>query len=176
MRKVAIGSKNPTKERAARDILEPIGLEVVSVDANPGVSKQPLSERETRSGAERRAHEALSRSHADIGIGLEGGVCLSDGKPYLCHWGVLVSKDGAVFVTSGPVIRLPDSFWDTLSQGTELGTIMHEHVGIENLGSKEGAIGVFTDGLVTRYQMFDQLLRVLWGQYCYHEKTLNCPQ
>jgi len=56
-----------------------------------------------------------------------------------------------------------------LIEGQSLEDIMHHSTGIENLGTKEGAIGVFTQKRLNREQVLTQMVKVLLGQYCYYQ-------
>ena len=60
--KVVVGSKNPVKLNATRNILEKIydDLEVSSVDVDSGVPDQPFGLDETIKGAVNRAKNAFS--------------------------------------------------------------------------------------------------------------------
>lgn len=67
--RVAIGSKNPAKINAVKNVFKD---EIISVDAESGVSEQPMSDEETIKGAINRAIQAAELGEAEIGIGLEG--------------------------------------------------------------------------------------------------------
>jgi non-canonical (house-cleaning) NTP pyrophosphatase len=75
-------------------------------------------------------------------------------------------------VTCGPQLLLPSHFQEDLLAGRNLDEILHEHTGIESLGSKQGALGIFTQGLVTREDIFLQMVKLLWGQYNYYSACL----
>jgi non-canonical (house-cleaning) NTP pyrophosphatase len=45
---------------------------------------------------------------------------------------------------------------------------MHHSTGIESLGAKEGAIGVFTQNRLNREQVLTKMVKALLGQYHYY--------
>ena len=70
--KVVVGSTNPVKVSAVKEVLKETNYEVISFDSPSGVSNQPFSDVETLEGAAHRAKLCLSKG--EIGIGLEAGV------------------------------------------------------------------------------------------------------
>lgn len=170
--KVAIGSKNPVKVRAVQNAFPEPGNMVLSVEVDSCVRSQPLSHDETRTGAIHRAKGCLQITDAVMGIGLEGGVFVMDEQLYLCNWGALVDRDMRLFVVGGPTLKLPDHFRGLLEKGKELNEVMHREAGIEGLGSKEGAIGYYTQGRITRDQVFTQMVQILRGQHLFYTSQL----
>ncbi|KHF39669.1 DUF84 family protein [Halalkalibacter okhensis] len=162
---IAIGTKNPAKVHAVQDSLIREGHTFVCVKAKSGVSPQPFSDLETLEGAKNRARHALAMTDADLAFGLEGGVQETDSGLLLCNWGVLVHKDGAEWIASGAKFPLPDQVAKRLRQGEELGTVMAEVTGDIDTRKKEGAIGIYTGGWVSRKELFAHLVKLLYGQY-----------
>lgn len=60
-----------------------------------------------------------------------------------------------------------------LLDGKNLEDIMHHSTGIESLGAKEGAIGVFTQNRLNREQVLTQIVKALIGQYYYYQSQTN---
>ncbi|HZG71366.1 MAG TPA: DUF84 family protein [Chondromyces sp.] len=165
----AIGSKNKAKASAVqRGFKEAeIEAEFIFVQADSGVSEQPFSDEETVQGAVNRAEGALGTGEAQIGIGLEGGVVETPAGLFLCNWGALAETGKPTLVAGGARILLPEAVAFRLRNGEELGPVMDEYCQRENIRSKEGAIGVFTNGLVTREEMFLHVTKLLLGQWQY---------
>ncbi|WP_370621813.1 DUF84 family protein [Bacillus sp. JCM 19034] len=88
----------------------------------------------------------------------------------ICNWGVLIHEDGREWVAGGARILLPDTIAQELRSGKELGDVMAEYVGDTDIRSKQGAVGVFSHGLVNRKEMFSHIVKLLYGQYQYSEK------
>ncbi|MGC4376055.1 DUF84 family protein [Fictibacillus sp. Mic-4] len=158
---IAIGSKNPAKVKAVKQVLN---QEVVSFEVPSGVSAQPFSDEETKRGAVNRAKKCVEKG-AEIGIGLEGGVTRMGDVLYLCNWGALVDSYSNTFVASGAKIPLPESIAAALYNGSELGDVMAELTSDQNVSKKEGAIGIFTNGIISRDEMFVHIVKMLYGQY-----------
>lgn len=169
--KVIIGSKNPTKINACVAVFE--GDEVIGADVPSQVSAQPFSDEETRKGAINRAMASAEQSASGIGIGLEGGVMLLMDTLYLCNWGALVTSEGKVFTASGARIVLPQSFLKEINAGKELADIMAVYAKKENVRSKEGAVGIFTNDLIDRSEMFTHVVKLLRGQWEYDKKGVQ---
>jgi inosine/xanthosine triphosphatase len=168
--KIAIGSLNPTKVQAVEKVFK--DDTVLSISVPSDVSNQPLTDDETMKGAINRAYHSRTESKADMGIGLEGGVIISGDKLLLCNWGAL-AYNGGVLVASGAKILLPSEFIPALQDGRELAELMEGYTKKKDIRSKEGAIGIFTNGRITRQQMFEHVCELLLGQLEYLKKS-NC--
>ena len=165
--RVAIGSKNPAKISAVKDAFKDYPHEIIAVDAESGVSEQPMSDKETIEGAINRAIQAAEKGEAEIGIGLEGGV---EQTPYglmLCNWGALVAKGMKPIIAGGARIPLPEAIAQKLLAGAELGPVMDDYAKKQNVRKNEGAVGIFTNGQINRSEMFTHVTKLLVGQYGY---------
>lgn len=167
--KVAVASKNPAKIKAVEAILKELDFdfELSPAETDSGVSAQPLSLAETRQGAINRAKQALAGS-ADLAIGLEGGVYELGDTLYLCNWGALVNVQGQTFTAGGAQIELPEEIAKQLKEGMELGPVMDRYANETGIRHHKGAIGIFTNGLVNRNEMFEHVVKLLMGQYLRH--------
>lgn len=165
---VIIGSKNPTKVEAVRNVFS--NFEVNSLEVLSNVSVQPFSDEETRIGAINRAKGCISGEAGSIGIGLEGGVMYVDDTLFLCNWGALATADGELFTASGARIALPKEFEKELKTAGELSVVMDAYTKKENVRSHEGAIGIFTNNLVSREDMFTHVVQLLKGQLDFANK------
>lgn len=163
--KIMIGSKNPTKVSACKAVFPE--CEIAGITVASGVSEQPLTDEETRQGAINRAYAVLEEGKADVAVGLEGGIMIIAGSLYLCNWGALITATGELYTASGARIELPKDFMQPLKEGKELGDIMEVYANKENVRSKEGAVGIFTNDLVDRSEMFTHVMKLLRGQMEY---------
>lgn len=163
MKKIRVGSLNPTKVEAVHEIL---GKEykVEAYSAPSLVSAQPLSDEETMEGAINRAKGCLQKD-VFFSIGLEGGVTETKLGLMLCNWGALVDNTGKIIVASGAKILVPDEIAKQIRIGSELGQVMAEYTKNNNISKAEGAIGVFTSGQMKRKDMFLHIVHLLAGQY-----------
>jgi inosine/xanthosine triphosphatase len=174
---VALGSRNPVKHSATERALPGASVTPLSVDS--GVSEQPTGHPETRRGAENRAERALRAGEFDLGVGIEGGVASAtdwvSGEPSDPRTGVtrLEPADGLWLVMwaattdgertgrgAGPSLRLPESIADRVDAGEELGPVMDDVLGEENVKQRQGAAGALTGGVIDRE---DALVAALGG-------------
>ncbi|HSJ36699.1 MAG TPA: DUF84 family protein [Planococcus sp. (in: firmicutes)] len=163
--KVAVASTNPAKISAVKDCFGELGIktEIIPVETESGVSGQPFSIGETRQGAVNRAFAALGPDF-DLAIGLEGGVFELEGSLYLCNWGALASANGKVYTAAGAQIPLPEEIARELRKGMELGPVMDDYANETGIRHHKGAIGILTDGLMNRGEMFGHIVTLLIGQ------------
>ncbi|GAB3065527.1 DUF84 family protein [Virgibacillus ainsalahensis] len=162
---IIIGSKNPTKIKAVQEVFPT--YKVTSLDVPSNISAQPFSDVETRKGAINRAIQCTETGEGIIGIGLEGGVMYVDNSLFLCNWGALVTPDRRIHTASGARILLPKEIEEQLKKGVELGDVMDSYAKKEDVRKKEGSIGVFTNDLISRQEMFVHVVKLLRGQWEY---------
>jgi inosine/xanthosine triphosphatase len=170
--KIAIGTTNPAKINAVKKGFECIDSQEVIFESHKtesNVSEQPFSDEETITGALNRAKNVLQKAEADIGIGLEGGVTETEFGLFLCNWGALADKYGNEITAGGARIKLPNEIAIRLKDGEELGPVMDDYTKRNGIRHKEGAVGVFTNGLITRDEMFQHVVKLLIGQWQYEE-------
>lgn len=166
--KIIIGSKNPAKITAVKNAF-PEKYEIISLDIPSGVNEQPFSDEETIKGALNRAAKALEEGSGDIGIGLEGGVQETSLGLLICNWGALAAKNMEPIIAGGARLILPESIAIRLRDGEELGPVMDDYAKIQNVREREGAVGIFTNGLITRVDMFTHVANILVGQFKYKQ-------
>lgn len=165
--KIVVGSKNRTKIHAVERLFPEAS--VFGEDVPSDVSSQPFGDEETLQGAMNRAKHAQALSRGGYGIGLEGGVLLVLDELYLCNWGALVTPQGTIYQASGAKILLPATFLPALEAGTELSELMNAYTKRNDIRHHEGAIGIFTNHLLLRDEMFSQVVQLLKGQWMYWE-------
>lgn len=155
---VVVGSTNPVKVGAVTEAFQQYFPEckISGIKVASGIKEQPLSEEETVLGARNRAR--ASATHGDYGVGLEGGVTEIGGVMFECAWCVVVAKDGREGVGGGLYFELPEKVAKRIRAGGELGPIMNELTGEENVKEKAGAIGIFTKGRLDRKTAYVQLV------------------
>lgn len=153
--RVAVGSDNPVKRRAVENALPGRGVpDAVTVDlvaVESGVSEQPWGHTETLTGARNRARNALGAGSFDLAIGLEGGVATfeADAALFLVMWAAATDGDrwGRA---SGPSYALPERVARRVRDGDELGPVMDDVLGEDEVGRRGGAAGALTGDRVDR--------------------------
>lgn len=163
---VIVASKNAAKIGAVSKVLSELKIdaELISIETDSGVSAQPRTISETRKGAVNRARNARLED-SDFAIGLEGGVFELDGQMYLCNWGALAAKGGKVYTAAGAQIPLPEEIANQLRNGRELGPVMDHYANETEIRHHKGAVGILTDGLINRDEMFVHVVKLLMGQH-----------
>jgi len=155
-RTIAVGSTNPVKISAVTKAVEQYftQIEVMPTGIKSGVSDMPFSKEETRLGAKNRAYRARQERNAWLGLGLEGGVCWIEGELYL--FSAVYATDGKTGVYGGETLmRLPKQIANKLvDSNRELGDILDEITGRDNIKQKEGAVGYLSENRLTRMEVF----------------------
>ena len=151
--KVAVGSTNKVKVDAVRNIFtQAFGLvEIVSVEPEHGIEKQPMEQRVVE-GAIRRAKNALEKTHADLGVGVEAGLFLNRilGRHLDIQYCAIVDSSGRCTVGHGPGFEYPPEVVKAVLAGGTVGDMMSKLTGIEDIGHKSGSIGYLSDGMIDR--------------------------
>ena len=160
---IVLGSKNKAKQQAVINVFK--DDMIYTIDAPSDVSAQPLSDQETLTGAINRSIYARNTLEHGIGIGLEGGVMEIGDQLFLTNWGALTDESHHTYVASGARVPLPPSIARGLKLGVELGDVMADFTKDKHIRHHQGAIGIFTDSLITRDTMFEHVLLQLKGQY-----------
>lgn len=154
---IAIGSTNPVKVEAVRQVAQRVWPQavVVGIPIADNLPAQPIGDTETRQGAIRRAKYARRATQADLGIGMEGGVVFErNGSAYLVGWCAVVSKSGVLSLAQGVRVPLPVSVAEQIRTGAELGPLMDRITGEQNTKEQFGAVGYFTRNLISRQLSF----------------------
>ncbi|MFZ0548164.1 MAG: inosine/xanthosine triphosphatase [Candidatus Promineifilaceae bacterium] len=154
--RVAVGSRNPVKIAAVQATFEKIwpDVAVVAAAVPSGVSNMPMRDADCLTGARNRAGAARERLDADFGVGLEGGVHPDPTGLLLVGWVVVVDRNGREGVGGTARLPLPEAIAEQVRNGRELGPLMDELLGEENVKQKGGAVGALTAGLVPRSETF----------------------
>ena len=157
---VYLGSTNPIKIKAVETVLN---TKVVGVDVCSEVSTQPFSDEETIKGAYNRAFNIKEKG---LRFGLEAGVQMFNDILFLVNWGVLIDEDENIYYAGGTRIPLPNYIKDKLlKKDKELATIIDETFNTKDIKHHEGAIGIFTNNLVNRVDIFIHIVKLLYGQF-----------
>lgn len=161
VRLVAVGSTNPVKVAAARNVLVRAGLtaRVEEIKVASTVRDQPFGDNETIRGALARAHAARQALGGELGIGIEGGVVDENGSMRTCAWAAVVDASGREGVGGSLAMSLPESVARLVREdGLELGLAMDRLTGEHNVKQRQGAVGILTAGLVDRQAAYEVIL------------------
>ncbi|MEX2052579.1 MAG: inosine/xanthosine triphosphatase [Candidatus Paceibacterota bacterium] len=155
--KINVGSKNITKIEAVKEAFNEFpnftNSTVVGVEVDSGVHKQPKSIDETVQGAMNRAKSAFN--DCDLSVGLESGlIVVPNTKSGYMDITMCAIYDGKVFHLGGSsAFEYPKSMIDLvfskdydISEAAKAVGFSHD----DNLGEREGMIGVLTKGKLNR--------------------------
>ena len=170
-RTAAIGSTNPAKVEAVRRILAQLapGCLVEPIDVPSGVGDMPLGEEAVRAGALARARAALDRSEADVAFGLEGGAILEDQNAWLTGHVAAMTRDGRLGEAAWGRMLLPHVAAERLRRGEELGDIIDDLFERRESKRQAGAIGILTEGAMSRTDAFAYLVAMACAPFLHPE-------
>jgi len=171
--KIAIGTLRNPKVAAVKSTLEKISRYLVSEnesveywtkDVQSDISKMPVSIHELIQGAYNRVHNLIlecknSESLPNYFVGLEGGFfqqkLLGESLTFLQCW-VYVSDGANGYFGASGVIPVPKAIvYEVIERKKELGDLIDCYAHVEGVRDKQGAFGVFTNGLLTRKLSFE---------------------
>jgi len=157
--KIIVASRNPVKlnatERgfAAMFPNQPVFVQGVRVPS--GVADQPMTDAETRLGAQNRVHNAKNaQPHADLWVGIEGGVETLNDNLHAFAW-VVVMGTHLTGEARTATFQLPPKIARLVHSGVELGHADDMVFQRENSKHKDGAIGILTQGLIDRTAYYE---------------------
>lgn len=166
MLKISVGSTNPVKLNATAEAFELINgkTEVIKLDVDSEVSDQPTTDGEAIEGAKVRAEKSIKSGDYDFGVGLEGSVADSEYGMFLTGWAYLINNESS-YLGGGGRLLLPESIAGRIRDGEELGPVMDEVTGKKEVKEGPGAIGIFTDGIITRQQAYRNAIIFALARY-----------
>jgi inosine/xanthosine triphosphatase len=156
MHHVVSATTNPAKIQAILQAFNEIfgegSCHIESVSVESGVPEQPFGSDETRAGARNRVTNArAARPDADFWVAIEAGI--DDGSTF--SW-VVIENSLQRGEARSATLPLPAAILEQVRAGEALGPVMSQHTGIDEIGRKEGAIGIFTAGKLTRSSVYHQ--------------------
>lgn len=150
--RVNVGSKNPVKIRATENVLGRIlgSVHVRGVKADSGVPDQPVGMELTIRGAVNRAKNAFM--DCDLSVGIESGLHRAPetitGFIDLQWCAIYDGSRITIGVSAG--FEYPPSVIRDVLAGREVGEVMDELTGVDELGKKRGAVSFLSHGLLDR--------------------------
>jgi len=176
-RTAAVGSTNPAKVEAVRRILGQLAPDCVveAIDVPSGVGAMPLGEAQVRAGALTRAQAALERTGTDVAFGLEGGAILDADDAWLTGHVVAVTRDGKLGEAAWGRMQLPRVAAERLRGGEELGDIIDELFARKESKRQAGAIGILTEGAMSRTDAFAYLVAMACAPFLHPELYAERP-
>lgn len=168
MIKIGVGSTNPVKIAASKRVACQVWSEfdILPSDVDSGVSEQPTTDQQALQGARNRAERTYQTTTGlDYAVGLEGSTVERQDIMFVTGWAVIINSDGDETAGAGGQLPLPGYIAQRIREGEELGVIMDEVTDQHNVKEGPGAIGVFTDGLITRTEAYEQAIIFALARY-----------
>lgn len=153
----AVGSVNPVKIDCVGEAIAEYWPEAkaLGVATDSGVSAQPESDGEMLQGALNRARQAAEKApEARFGVGIEGGTLDTDEGMWAYAWIVIVDREGRIGKGQTGRFLLPEGVARLVRDGMELGHADDQFFNRDNSKQKDGAIGILSDGRVTRLDLY----------------------
>ncbi|OIQ24433.1 inosine/xanthosine triphosphatase [uncultured Vibrio sp.] len=156
--KIVIASLNPAKinavESAFKESFTDVSFEFEGISVPSEVDDQPMSNDETRQGALNRVRNAkLAHPGAHFYVGLEAGI----EKNATFAWMIIESQTHRGESRSASLM-LPPEVIQKLKDANELGDVMDDVFGTQNIKQKGGAIGLLTHNTLSRSSVYHQAL------------------
>jgi len=163
---VIVGSKNPVKINAVAKAMTLLFPKTIikcdGIHAPSLVADQPMTAADTRTGAINRAlycrKESLNKkSQADYYVAMEGGVDnFEDGPATFAYVAILDQTNQSIGCSAR--LPLPQTVYNALLKGEELGHVMDRLFNTDNIKQKGGAIALLTNHQATREGTYTQAL------------------
>ncbi len=164
--KILVGSKNPVKISSVEDAFSKYfkNVFVEGMEVDSGVSVQPVND-ETYIGAQNRALKLYDLNNqqnlnADFFVGIEGGIIEQFDRWFAFGCMCIIDKNKNIGFGNSPAFELPISIVNNLLSGKELGDVMDKIMNEQNTKQRGGAIGFFTNGVMSRNELYVEGLKV----------------
>ncbi len=165
--KITVGSQNPAKVEAVREILQDYphlkDAEVLGVETDSGVGDQPTTLADVITGAMNRAKAAYGDS--DYSIGLESGLMevpfTKSGHMDVCACAIYDGTEQHLGLSSGWEFPDKEITRLILEEGLDMSQAINK-VGLTSdpaIGAGQGAIGILTKGRLDRKAYTKEALR-----------------
>lgn len=154
---IAVASTNPAKiaavEQCFTHVFPEKRLRVNGYSCNSGVRAQPMNAEETLLGAQNRIADLKEQIEADFYVAIEAGL---DGDMTFA-W-MVIQQGTKVGKARSASLQLPPSALALLADGLELGDVMDQLFGTQNIKQAGGAIGLLTANRLSRASVYQQAL------------------
>ncbi len=169
---IYVGSTNPVKINsvitAASETWPEVKVKGFSVKS--GIPEQPIGDLVTKKGAANRAQAVLELAQQEgiktdfLGVGLEGGVFDDEaGMMWTTVWIAVIDLKGDIYHANGARFPVPKIVAERIRRGQEMGPIIAQVVGEEDIRSKQGMIGIITEGFVDRTEEYAGIAKMALG-------------
>lgn len=169
---IYVGSTNPVKVNSVINAASETWPEVKvkGFKTASDIPEQPIGDLVTKQGAENRAKVVLEIAQKEnikkdfLGVGLEGGVFTDDeGVMWTTVWVAVIDLKGDIYHANGARFQVPAVVAELIKKGEEMGPIIAKVVGEADVRSKQGMIGIITEGFVDRTEEYAGIAKMALG-------------
>jgi inosine/xanthosine triphosphatase len=161
MQKVVITSTNPVKIEATKTAFTKMFadklFEFEFISSSSGVSDQPFSDAETRTGAKNRVLNAESILNADFYVGIEAGLMDLEHSMESFTW-IYIKSGDKIGRARTATFFLPQKVTELIKSGLELGEADDIVFGSSNSKQANGAVGLLSGDVITRSSYYTEAL------------------
>lgn len=154
---IAVASANPAKINAVQQCFNEVfptqPLQITGLAVPSGVAAQPMSSEETLLGAHNRLQALKTQLQADFYVSIEAGL-----EQDLTFAWMLIEHQGQLCKARSASLMLPPAALTLIKQGVELGDVMDQLFGTQNIKQAGGAIGLLTGHRLSRSSVYHQAL------------------
>ncbi|MCH8232076.1 MAG: inosine/xanthosine triphosphatase [Bacteroidetes bacterium] len=160
--KIIVGSTNPVKnacvEKAFKKVFPHKWIKVKGLDAESGVSNQPMGNEETLMGAINRSRYCRNqKSNADFWVGIEGGCKFRGRELEAFAWMVVKTKTKTGKARTASFF-LPNEVARLVKEGLELGDADDMVFARKDSKQENGEVGILTHDLIVRTTYYEQAM------------------
>ncbi|TDP00035.1 inosine/xanthosine triphosphatase [Marinomonas balearica] len=182
--RILVGSNNPVKIGAAHKAFSTAfpdySIHSEGMNAPSNVPDQPMTELDTRLGAENRTaycEQSDKERSYDYYVAMEGGVDkFSEGPATFAYISIRGQHNEQQArrhsVGRSANLPLPKRIYERLQAGEELGHVMDDVFNQTNIKQKGGAIGLLTNHLATRESIYIDAITLALAPYFHPEHYL----
>lgn len=174
--RVLVGSTNPVKKGAALKAFAKAfpthAIHCEDLYAPSDVPDQPMTEAETKLGAQNRATfcaRSDSKQEFDYYVAMEGGVERFSEGPATFAYVTIRDQQGRLITGRSANLPLPSAVYKRLELGEELAQVMDDVFNDHNIRQKGGAIGVFTNDIESRESVYMQAMVLALAPFLHSE-------
>ena len=157
---ILVGSENPVKLNSTKEAFSKYfgNVNVTGIAVKSNVPDQPVNE-DTFTGAKNRALELIKYAEennvaADFFVGIEGGIINYYNRWFAFGCMFISDNKGKEGFGTSPHFELPEKVVNLVLSGKELGEVIDSFTGVPDTKHKEGAIGFFTNGIMSRKELY----------------------
>ncbi len=152
---VAVGTRNVLKVKAVKDVFKVVFGEVRVIMVDVKSKKQPIGLEEIIQGAVSRARQAIDKTNAEYGVGIEAGIydvpCV---ESYMdVQFCAIIDRRRRLTLGHSPGFMYPKEVVEKVMDGYEVEEIMEKISGIEKIGEKIGSIGYLSHNITNRLEV-----------------------